>query len=73
MGIIRPVSDHRENFARHGHSFNIFNMQDGNFFLPRPEDALRRFQALRAGLEKEGVRNIAIAVKARPNSITYVV
>jgi hypothetical protein len=48
-------------------------MQDGNFFLPRPEDALRRFQALRAGLEKEGVRNIAIAVKARPNSITYVV
>jgi radical SAM superfamily enzyme YgiQ (UPF0313 family) len=55
----------------HEDGVRIFNMQDDNFFLPRPEDALRRFEALRAGLEKEGVRNIAIAVKARPDSITY--
>jgi len=53
----------------HQDGVRIFNMQDDNFFLPRPEDALRRFQALRAGLEKEGVRGIAIAVKARPDSI----
>jgi radical SAM superfamily enzyme YgiQ (UPF0313 family) len=48
----------------------IFNMQDDNFFLPEPKDALRRFEALRAGLEREGIRDIAIAVKARPDSIT---
>jgi radical SAM superfamily enzyme YgiQ (UPF0313 family) len=55
----------------HEDGVRIFNMQDDNFFLPRPEDVRRRFEALRAGLEREGVRNIAIAVKARPDSINY--
>jgi len=49
----------------------IFNFQDDNFFLPNPQQALRRFQELRKGLERERVIDIAIAVKARPDSITY--
>jgi radical SAM superfamily enzyme YgiQ (UPF0313 family) len=49
----------------------IFNMQDDNFFLPGHAQALRRFQELRDGLDREGVRGIAIAVKARPDSIQY--
>ena len=49
----------------------IFNFQDDNFFLATPVKALRRFEALRARLKKEGVEEIAIAIKARPDSITY--
>lgn len=49
----------------------IFNFQDDNFFLPNPEKALARFRTLRDGLKREGVNGIAIAVKARPDSITY--
>ena len=55
----------------HQDGVRIFNMQDDNFFVPKPETALRRFQELRAGLEQADVRNIAIAVKARPDSINY--
>ena len=54
-----------------GHGVRIFNFQDDNFFLPNSEKALRRFEALRAGLQREGVEGIAIAIKARPDSITY--
>jgi hypothetical protein len=49
----------------------IFNIQDDNFFLPDHAQALRRFEELRAGLNREGVTGITIAVKARPDSITY--
>jgi radical SAM superfamily enzyme YgiQ (UPF0313 family) len=48
----------------------IFNMQDDNFFLPHKKKALLRFEELRSGLRREGVTDIAIAVKARPDSIT---
>ncbi|OOP56219.1 MAG: hypothetical protein AYP45_10275 [Candidatus Brocadia carolinensis] len=52
------------------HNVRIFNFQDDNFFLPKPEHALRRFEDLRDGLKQEGIEGIAIAVKARPDSIT---
>lgn len=55
----------------HDHGIRIFNFQDDNFFLPHPQRALERFTALRAGLQAEGVEGIAIAIKARPDSITY--
>jgi radical SAM family protein/B12 binding protein len=55
----------------HGHGVRIFNFQDDNFFLPDPAAALRRFETLRSGLFDAGVTDIAIAVKARPDSITY--
>lgn len=48
----------------------IFNLQDDNFFLPDTAKALERFRSLRDGLRREGVGQIAIAVKARPDSIT---
>lgn len=55
----------------HEHQIRIFNFQDDNFFHPDKKKAARRFKELVAGLEKEGVHDIAIAVKARPDSITH--
>jgi hypothetical protein len=52
------------------HGIRIFNLQDDNFFLPNKTQALRRFEELRAALQQEGIEGIAIAVKARPDSIT---
>ncbi len=53
----------------HCHGVRIFNFQDDNFFLPDPVKALARFTELRDSLWAEGVKEIAIAVKARPDSI----
>lgn len=53
----------------HEHGVRVFNFQDDNFFLPKPTKALARFTELRDSLWKEGVKEIAIAVKARPDSI----
>ncbi|MGA8349354.1 MAG: radical SAM protein [Isosphaeraceae bacterium] len=62
------VAELKDLYLRHG--VRIFNFQDDNFFLPNPEQACRRFEALRDGLRREGVEEIAIAVKARPDSIS---
>lgn len=61
------VAEMSELYHRHG--IRIFNFQDDNFFLPDPKRALARFKALRKGLKQAGVDKIAIAVKARPDSI----
>ena len=53
----------------HQNGVRIFNFQDDNFFLPEPTKALARFTELRDSLWREGVKDIAIAVKARPDSI----
>lgn len=53
----------------HTHGVRIFNFQDDNFFLPDRQQALSRFSELRESLRREGVDEIAIAVKARPESI----
>jgi hypothetical protein len=53
------------------HGIRAFNFQDDNFFLPDPAQALARFEALRDGLREAGVGRIAIAIKARPDSITH--
>ncbi len=53
----------------HQHGIRIFNFQDDNFFLPDKKQALTRFKALRRGLQEAAVEKIAIAVKARPDSI----
>jgi len=53
----------------HTHGVRVFNFQDDNFFLPESVKALARFTELRAALWAEGVKEIAIAVKARPDSI----
>jgi radical SAM superfamily enzyme YgiQ (UPF0313 family) len=63
--IVAEVSDL---YFRHG--VRIFNFQDDNFFLPNPVKAVERFEAVREGLRRAGVEGIAIAVKARPDSIT---
>lgn len=62
------VAELKELYFRHG--VRIFNFQDDNFFLPNPVQATERFMRLRDALRKEGIGRIAIAVKARPDSIT---
>jgi hypothetical protein len=52
------------------HGARVFNFQDDNFFLPSPEKAARRFAEFRDGLRQAGVGELAIMVKARPDSIT---
>jgi anaerobic magnesium-protoporphyrin IX monomethyl ester cyclase len=63
------VSEIKELYFTHG--VRIFNFQDDNFFLPDGAKAEQRFEDLRLRLEREGIGRIAIAVKARPDSITY--
>jgi len=63
--IVAEVSD-----LYHRHGIRIFNFQDDNFFLPNPAQAAARFSAIRDELHRNGVGQIAIAVKARPDSIT---
>ncbi len=54
----------------HNHGIRAFNFQDDNFFLPETKQALERFVTIRRRLDEEGVDQIAIAIKARPDSIT---
>jgi radical SAM superfamily enzyme YgiQ (UPF0313 family) len=61
------VAEMKELYFDHG--VRIFNFQDDNFFLPDPDKALVRFTQLRDTLRAEGIGKIAIAVKARPDSI----
>lgn len=63
------VAEMKQLYFNHG--IRIFNFQDDNFFLPNHVQAARRFENLRDALQQEGVEGIAIAVKARPDSITY--
>ncbi len=63
--IVAEVSD-----LYHRHGIRIFNFQDDNFFLPNPGKAAERFSVIRDDLHRNGVGQIAIAVKARPDSIT---
>jgi radical SAM superfamily enzyme YgiQ (UPF0313 family) len=62
------VAEMKELYEEHG--VRIFNFQDDNFFLPDKDKALQRFKALRKALDKEGIKELAIAIKARPDSIT---
>ncbi len=61
------VTEMKELYFKYG--VRIFNFQDDNFFLPKPDQALARFTELRDQLFAAGVKDIAIAVKARPDSI----
>ena len=48
----------------------VFNFHDDNFFLGDKQQALERFTNLRDELKRNGIEQIAIAIKARPDSIT---
>jgi anaerobic magnesium-protoporphyrin IX monomethyl ester cyclase len=65
--VLNIVEEMKELYFKYG--VRIYNFQDDNFFLPKPEQALVRFTELRDQLFAAGVRDIAIAVKARPDSI----
>jgi hypothetical protein len=61
------VAEMKEMYFRYG--VRIFNFQDDNFYLPAQDKAIDRFRALHEGLKREKVEGIAIAIKARPESI----
>jgi radical SAM superfamily enzyme YgiQ (UPF0313 family) len=67
-GVDSIVAELADLYHRHG--VRIFNFQDDNFFLPNPVKAADRFATIRDGLRHNGVGQIAIAVKARPDSIS---
>jgi anaerobic magnesium-protoporphyrin IX monomethyl ester cyclase len=48
----------------------IIDFQDDNFYLPDPDMALQRFEALRDALQQEGIEKMGILIKARPDSIS---
>jgi len=47
----------------------LFNFHDDNFFLPKKEQTLARFAALRHELDQRKVGRIGIQVKSRPDTI----
>jgi len=61
------VADEMLSLFREG--VRIFNFHDDNFFLPDRADSLRRFRALAREWRTRGLRDIAFAVKARPDEI----
>jgi len=61
------IAEMKELYFRHG--IRIFNFQDDNFYLPNQVKAIDRFKSLREGLKQEKITGIAIAIKARPDSI----
>ncbi|MGO9976912.1 MAG: B12-binding domain-containing radical SAM protein [Solirubrobacteraceae bacterium] len=63
--IVGEVADLYQRFG-----VRIFNFQDDNFFLPNAAKAAERFRRLADGLRSNGVTDIAIAVKVRPDTIT---
>ncbi|MFA7060727.1 MAG: radical SAM protein [Pedobacter sp.] len=65
--VANIVAEMKELYHQYG--VRVFNFQDDNFFLPEPVKALARFTELRDSLWEDGVKDIAIAVKARPDSI----
>ncbi|MFB3890617.1 MAG: radical SAM protein [Phycisphaerae bacterium] len=67
----RSVEDMTAEMAMlyHRCGVRIFNFHDDNFFLPRREDNIERFTAIKAALDRLGVGRIAIQVKARPDSV----
>ncbi len=61
------VAEMKQLYFEHG--IRIFNFQDDNFFLPNQHQAIERFRLLRDRLKQERIEGIAIAIKARPESI----
>ncbi len=62
------VAEMKQLYFEYG--IRIFNFHDDNFFLADNQQTLQRFKELRDELKRNGVEKIAIAVKARPDSIT---
>ncbi|MBL0313618.1 MAG: B12-binding domain-containing radical SAM protein [Holophagaceae bacterium] len=61
------IADEMASLYRDG--VRIFNFHDDNFFLPFRADSLQRFQSLDREWKARGIRDIAFAVKARPDEI----
>ena len=68
---LRDVDNIADEMAEQHHlrGIEIFNFQDDNFFLPRPEASLERIHALADALADRGVQRFATVVKARPNDV----
>ena len=61
------VADEMLSLFREG--VRIFNFHDDNFFLPERAESRERFRALASEWRTRGIRDIAFAVKARPDEI----
>jgi hypothetical protein len=68
---LRPIDDLADEMAmlHHDRGIEIFVFHDDNFFLPKRENNVERFNALADALEARDVRNFATIVKARPTDV----
>ena len=68
---LRDVDDIADEMAEQHRlrGIEIFNFQDDNFFLPRPEASLERIHGLADALADRGVQRFATVIKARPNDV----
>ncbi|MFP4418781.1 MAG: B12-binding domain-containing radical SAM protein [Chitinispirillaceae bacterium] len=57
-------------YLYHEHGVRIFNFHDDNFFNPRHQDSISRFEEIKKHLKREKINRIGIQVKARPDSIS---
>lgn len=65
---VEPVADEIAGLARRG--VELVFVQDDLFVLPDERAAVRRLDALRAGLDRRGVGRVGFWIKGRPDSIT---
>ncbi|MCX6550021.1 MAG: cobalamin-dependent protein [Acidobacteria bacterium] len=68
---LRPVDDVADEMAwlSREKAVQLFVFHDDNFFLPRRDLTLARIAALGDALDRRGVRDFAVVVKARPNDL----
>lgn len=53
-----------------GRGVRLFVFHDDNFFVPSREQNLRRYARLKELLDAEGMTDIALVIKCRPNDVT---
>lgn len=56
-------------YLYHDRDARIFCFHDDNFFLPRPRDTVRRFEELRAELDRRRVGKVGMVGKCRPDHL----
>ena len=62
--IVREMKAERE-----GRGVRLFVVHDDNFFLPHLPTNLKRYERLRELLQAEGLDDIALVIKCRPNDV----
>ena len=66
--VERIVEEMRSEYVDRG--VRLFIFHDDNFFVPSPEQNLKRYSRLKELLEDASMTDIALVIKCRPNDVT---